>query len=203
MVAKGREGEVPPTGRHGGPESGGGGSANGRVEAKSEDFKKQLVGFQGNLRAFALSLCGNPALSEDLAQETLLKAWEKQHLFEEGTNLKAWLFTILRNTYFTQYRKRSREREDVDGRYAEKLSVRPGQFGHMDMIDFQKALEGLTPEHREAITLIGYVGFDYAEAAVIAGVPMGTMKSRLSRARAALVEKLGIDGPSDFGADAH
>ncbi len=80
----------------------------------------------GSLRAFAVSLCGDKERADDLVQETLFKAWNHLDSFKEGTNLKAWLFTILRNTYFSERRKRRREVEDADGSYAARLATQPG-----------------------------------------------------------------------------
>lgn len=102
------------------------------------------------LRAFAVSLCGNLDRADDLVQEALLKAWKNLDMFEEGTNLRAWLFTILRNGYFSELRKRRREIEDVDGKMTASLSVRPAQHGHLDMQDFHKALSTLPADQREA-----------------------------------------------------
>jgi RNA polymerase sigma factor (sigma-70 family) len=103
-----------------------------------------------NLRAFAVSLCGDRERADDLVQETLFKAWNHLDSFREGTNLKAWLFTILRNTYFSERRKRKREVEDADGNYAATLSSRPEQHGHMDMQDFRAALARLPDDQRVA-----------------------------------------------------
>ena len=88
----------------------------------SESLRESLVGEMTNLRAFAVSLCGDRERADDLVQETLFKAWNHLDSFREGTNLKAWLFTILRNTYFSERRKRRREVEDADGSYAATLA---------------------------------------------------------------------------------
>src|SRR5205085_9465960 len=101
--------------------------------------------------------------------------------FEEGTNLRAWLFIILRNSYFSELRKRRREVEDVDGKMTAALSVAPAQQGHLDMQDFRKALSTLPAEQREALVLVGAVGMSYDEAAAIAQCEIGTIKSRVSR----------------------
>jgi RNA polymerase sigma-70 factor (ECF subfamily) len=110
------------------------------------------------LRAFAFSLCSNFDRADDLVQETVLKAWQHLDKFEEGTNLRAWLFTILRNSYFSELRKKRREVEDVDGKMTESLSVAPAQQGHLDMQDFRKALSTLPADQREALVLVGAVG---------------------------------------------
>jgi RNA polymerase sigma-70 factor (ECF subfamily) len=155
-----------------------------------------------SLRAFAFSLSGNIDRADDLVQETLLKAWQHLDKFEEGTNLRAWLFTILRNSYFSELRKRRREVEDADGKMTASLSVAPDQQGHLDMQDFRKALATLPPEQREALVLVGAVGMSYEEAAAIAKCAVGTIKSRVNRARAKLTDVLGVADPSVFGADA-
>ena len=112
----------------------------------------------GSLRAFAVSLCGDKERADDLVQETLFKAWNHLDSFKEGTNLKAWLFTILRNTYFSERRKRRREVEDADGTYAARLATQPAQHGHMDMQDFRAALVKLPDDQREALVLVGAAG---------------------------------------------
>ena len=146
----------------------------------------------GSLRAFAVSLCGDKERADDLVQETLFKAWNHLDSFEEGTNLKAWLFTILRNTYFSERRKRRREIEDADGAYAARLSTHPAQHGYMDMQDFRAALTRLPDDQREALVLVGAAGFSYEEAAAISGCAVGTIKSRVNRARNRLASMLGL-----------
>jgi RNA polymerase sigma-70 factor (ECF subfamily) len=153
-----------------------------------------------NLRAFAVSLCGDLDRADDLVQETLLKAWSHLHGFQEGTNLRAWLFTILRNTYFSDFRKRRREVDD-DGSRADRLSVHPGQQGHLDMQDFRRALNLLPPDQREALVLVGAAGYSYEEAASISGCAIGTIKSRVNRARGKLVALLSVAGPAEYGPD--
>ena len=106
----------------------------------SASLRDSLVAEMGSLRAFAVSLCGDKERADDLVQETLFKAWNHLDSFKEGTNLKAWLFTILRNTYFSERRKRRREVEDADGTYAGRLATHPEQHGHMDMQDFRAVL---------------------------------------------------------------
>jgi RNA polymerase sigma-70 factor (ECF subfamily) len=151
------------------------------------------VAEMGSLRAFAVSLCGDKERADDLVQETLFKAWNHLDSFKEGTNLKAWLFTILRNTYFSERRKRRREVEDADGSYAARLATQPAQHGHMDMQDFRAALTKLPDDQREALVLVGAAGFSYEEAAEISGCAVGTIKSRVNRARNRLAGMLGLD----------
>jgi len=131
-----------------------------------------------------------------------MKAWAKQDSYQMGTNIKAWLFTILRNEFYSQMRKRGREVQDTDGAFTERLSVHPSQYGVLDMADFKKALDTLPPDQREAIILIGASGFSYEEAAEICKCAVGTMKSRVSRARTRLQDILKISGEADFGPDA-
>ena len=170
--------------------------------AVSPDFKKGLLEAIPSLRAFGMSLAQNADKADDLVQETLVKAWDKHASFQPGTNLKAWLFTILRNEFYSQMRKRGREVQDSDGTLTASVAIHPGQQGSIDLKDFRKALEQLPEDQREAIVLIGASGFSYEEAAEICGCAVGTIKSRVSRARTRLQETLGIEGDGDFGPDA-
>jgi RNA polymerase sigma-70 factor (ECF subfamily) len=147
-----------------------------------------LIAAIPNLRAFAHSLSGDGQLSNDLVQETLLKAWAHKDSFVPDSNLKAWLFTILRNTYFTYYRKSQREELDED-HAAMNASVPPTQLMHLEFADMRKALMRLSPDHREALLLITAEGFSYEDAARVCGCAVGTMKSRVNRARSRLVEE--------------
>jgi len=161
-------------------------------------LKEALIAQIPKLRAFAMSLSGNSDLADDLVQETLVKAWKHLGSFNEGTNLPAWLFTILRNVYFSQYRKRKREVEDTDGVFSSKLTVPPAQTSHMEMLEFRAALAQLPANHREALLLVGAVGHSYVEAAEISGCAVGTIKSRVNRARRLLAKLLSIDSGADF-----
>jgi RNA polymerase sigma-70 factor, ECF subfamily len=172
------------------------------VSTVSSPVKDAMLRLVPNLRAFAVSLCGNIERADDLVQETLLKAWNNIDDFEEGTNLRAWLFTILRNTYFSDCRRRRREVEDRDGVKAADLSVHPEQPGHLDMEDFRKALDSLPADQREALVLVGAAGFSYEEAAAISGCAVGTIKSRVNRARSKLIELLSVSPPHEYGPDA-
>jgi RNA polymerase sigma-70 factor, ECF subfamily len=156
-------------------------------------FKDELVAEITNLRAFAISLSGSASHADDLVQETLLRAWSKSDKFQPGTSLRAWLFTILRNIYYSNYRKRAREVQDSDGAYARRLVVIGDQESHLDLEDFRKALTKLPAEQREVLILVGASGLSYEEAAKICNVEIGTIKSRLSRARSKLVELLALD----------
>jgi RNA polymerase sigma-70 factor, ECF subfamily len=170
-----------------------------RESQSSSQITADLLAVIPNLRAFAVSLCGNIDHADDLVQETLVKAWTNIDSFAEGTNLRAWLFTILRNIYYSEYRKRRREIADPDGAFAAKLSAAPAQGGHMDMLDFRAALQQLPDDQREALILIGASGLSYEEAAGICGCAIGTMKSRVNRARNRLAEMLSITSGKEYG----
>jgi RNA polymerase sigma factor (sigma-70 family) len=149
-------------------------------------FKRELTAVIPHLRAFARGLCGRPDLADDLVQETLLKAWAAQERFEPGTSMRAWTFVILRNAYLTDMR-RNRFRADDDETVAERVLVAPaGQEGPLHLSDMHRALLTLPPERREALLLVGAGGFSYEEAAEICQCAVGTIKSRVGRARAAL-----------------
>ena len=156
------------------------------------DPRDELVGHVPALRAFAVSLTRNPSSADDLVQETIVKAWTNIDKFSVGTNMRAWLFTILRNTFYSERRKRRREVSDPDGLHAATLSVRPDHDGKLALRDFRVAFDQLTPEHREVLTLVGALGFSYEEAAATIGVAVGTVKSRASRARLRLCDLLGL-----------
>ena len=169
----------------------------------ADDLQAQLAALVPNLRAFARSLCGAADQADDLVQETLVKAWKSRASFDMGSNLKAWLFTILRNTYLSELRKRKYEVQDHNGEMAQQLSVKDGQSSHMDLVDFSKAFSLLTAEQREALILIGAEGFSYDDAALMCGCAVGTMKSRVNRARGKLAELMGVNGAEDFGSAHH
>lgn len=175
---------------------------NNAVSSEPTTFKREMLATLPSLRAFAVSLTGKHDKADDLVQDTVMKAWAKQSSFEMGTNIKAWLFTILRNEFYSQMRKRGREVQDSDGAFTERLSVHPSQYGSMDMQDFKKALAQLPDDQREAVILIGASGFSYEEAAEICDCAVGTMKSRVSRARTRLQTILKISGEADYGPDA-
>ena len=164
-------------------------------------LKNALLAEIPSLRAFAISLSGSGDRADDLVQETLMKAWAAHASFAEGSNLRAWLFTIMRNTYFSQYRKARREVQDTDGEAAARLVSHPEQQGHLDLADFHAALEQLSPDQREALILIGASGFSYEEAAEICGCAVGTVKSRVNRARQRLMQILSVESADEFGPD--
>jgi RNA polymerase sigma-70 factor (ECF subfamily) len=164
-------------------------------------MREALVSAIPNLRAFAIALCRDASRADDLVQETLVKAWNNRQLYKEGTNLRAWLFTILRNTYFSEHRRlryQASYREAVD---TTKSWQHPEQEGHLDLQDFLAALGELPPDQRESLLLVGAEGFSYEEAAEISGCAVGTIKSRVNRARRRLSDALEISGSDEFNAD--
>ena len=164
-------------------------------------LRDALLAATPNLRAFAVSLTGSFDRADDLVQDTLLRALSHIDRFERGTNLNAWLFTILRNLFHSEYRKRKREVEDVDGTYAARLKTAPDQGSWLDFQDFRTALAKLPADQREALLLVGAQGFSYEDAAHIMGCAIGTVKSRVNRARMRLAALLSLDNIEDLGAD--
>jgi RNA polymerase sigma-70 factor (ECF subfamily) len=146
-------------------------------------------------------LCHHRERAEDLVQETLVKALANLHRFEIGTNLQAWLFTILRNQFHTTYRKRRHEVEDADGVHAARMTSIPEQMGHLAFEDLRRALLKLPPKQREVLLLVGAQGFSYEETARICGCAVGTIKSRVSRAREQLTQLMDETDPKSIGHD--
>lgn len=165
-------------------------------------FKRELIAHLPAMRAFAVSLSGKFDVADDLVQDAMLNAWAKQHSFQEGTNLKAWLFTILRNLFYSRMRKRGREVQDSDGVFSANLAVPPAQMASLDFQDFRNALAQLPEDQREAVILVGATGMSYEEAAEICGCAVGTIKSRVNRARNRLQDLLLVAGAEAYGPDA-
>ena len=156
------------------------------------DPRDELVEHLPAMRAFAISLTRNGATADDMVQDTLVKAWTNIEKFQVGTNMRAWLFTILRNTYYSSRRKAKREVADVDGVYTEALAEKPAHDGRLQMTDFRDAFAKLSDEQREVLLLVGASGFSYEEAADMCGVAVGTIKSRTNRARLRLADLMGL-----------
>lgn len=150
------------------------------------------------LRALAISLTRNSAAADDLVQDIIVKAWSIFEKFQLGTKLRAWLFTILRNTIFSDTRKCRREVPDPEGVHAARLFVKPDHDGRLALADFRKAFDRLSAEHREVLILVGASGFSYEEAANMMGIAVGTVKSRASRARRRSAEFLGLAEGEDL-----
>jgi RNA polymerase sigma-70 factor (ECF subfamily) len=164
------------------------------------EFRDGILAAVPNLRAFAMSLSGNPDRADDLVQETILRAWSNRDKFQPGTKLSAWLFTIQRNLFHTEYRRRSREVEDGEGTYAAMVRVRPEQLPKMEVQDLTAALRKLQPDQRQALLLVAAEGLSYEEAARVCDIAIGTIKSRVNRARAHIAELMGYT-KGDLAAD--
>jgi RNA polymerase sigma-70 factor (ECF subfamily) len=158
--------------------------------ARDQTFKKELVALIPQLRAFARSLTGDPTAADDLAQDAMVKAWDARASFEIGTNMKAWTFMILRNQFYSE-KRRSWRQTQLDQEAAERTLVATDDPASPVALDeLRMGLAMLPSEQREALVLVGAGGFAYEEAATICGCAVGTVKSRVSRARRALVEIL-------------
>ncbi|MBY6153122.1 RNA polymerase sigma factor [Vannielia litorea] len=159
-------------------------------EQASADPRDEIVEHLPAMRAFAMSLARNSAQADDLVQDAVVKAWSNFDKFKVGTNLRAWLFTILRNTFYSARRKSGREVADVDGIMAGGLASKPDHDGRLALADFQAAFATLPDEQRETLWLVGALGMSYDEAAETCNCAVGTVKSRANRARARLAELL-------------
>jgi RNA polymerase sigma-70 factor, ECF subfamily len=172
-----------------------------RAGRRSKQVRHQLPGFLPHLRNFALSLTHDAVRSDDLVQSTVLRAWMNLDQFQQGTNLEAWLFTILRNSFYSEYRKRRWEVEDPEGDFARTLMVQPEQESRLMLQDLQQALTHLPSEQREALLLVAEQGESYEVAAALCGVAVGTIKSRVNRARTQLAGMLQVENRHDLGLD--
>jgi len=158
-----------------------------------EAFRKELMAVLPHLRAFARGLSGRADFADDLVQEAAIKAWTARERYQPGTNMRAWTFAILRNHYLSELRRNKRQ-TNLDEGVAERMLVMDAdQEGPLHLGDMETALQDLAPERREAVLLVGASGFSYEEAAEIAGCPIGTMKSRVARARADLAKQLNAE----------
>ncbi len=167
-----------------------GAAQNGR----EKDFQASLLAMVPNLQRFARSLLRNHVGADDLLQNTLLRAWRSRASFAPGTNLEAWLFTIMRNQFYNEHRKRGREVQDEDGTQAERMVSLPEQGGHLDLSDVRAALDRLAPSMRQALVLVAIENLTYEETAAVMQCRIGTVKSRVWRARTQLAEMLGYTG---------
>ena len=170
-------------------------AAFGRArDGDEKTFQADLLGMVPNLRRFARSLLRNHVGADDLLQNTLLRAWRSRAGFAPGTNLEAWLFTIMRNQFYNEHRKRGREVQDEDGAHAERMVSLPEQGGHLDLCDVRSALDRLAPPMRQALVLVAIENLTYEETAAVMDCRIGTVKSRVWRARTQLAEMLGYTG---------
>ncbi len=170
------------------------------TQPMDQAFVDGIMASLSPLRSFAISLTRDIHRAEDLVQETILKAISRQESFAAGTNLQAWLFTILRNQFFSAHRRTQREVEDADGAYAATLISIPDQEDRIVVQDLEAALAKLPQEQREAILLVGAEGMSYEETADALGVKVGTIKSRVNRARNRLAELMGLSGADGIAA---
>jgi RNA polymerase sigma-70 factor (ECF subfamily) len=172
-------------------------SMNG--SAKPPDFRQLLVQYLPHLRAVARSLTGHRDRADDLVNDTILKALSAEAQFASGTNLKAWLMTILRNHYINGLRRSRIEVETVDEIPEAALPTAPNQEHVVEMHEVAAALQSMSVEHREILVLVSAAGLSYEEAASVCGCAVGTIKSRLNRARSELKRLLGTPKASDEG----
>lgn len=157
--------------------------------------KRDIAALLPELRAFARFLARDRVAADDLVQDALVRALAAASRFERGTNLKAWLFTILRNAFYEQGRRRRREAAVLRAGFPPDAAGRPDQDGRSEVSDLERLIWTLPPLLREALILVGAQELTHEEAAAICGVPEGTMKARLSRARAALARAMATPGP--------
>ncbi len=162
-------------------------------DEKPFDPRDEIIEHLPSLRAFAMSLTRNPSAADDLVHDTIVKAWSKFNLYKPGTNLRAWLLTILRNTYYSGRRKQAREVSDTDGAMTERLASKPDHDGRLALADLASAFARLPAEQREVLVLVGAMGFSIEEAAQTCGCAPGTVKSRANRGRRALADLLGLN----------
>jgi RNA polymerase sigma-70 factor, ECF subfamily len=165
------------------------------------EIQEELLATIPHLRAFAIALCGDVDRADDLVQEALTRAIANIHQFTPGTSLQAWLFTILRNWMRSQFRRRRYEVEDPEGLLVGRLAALPSQQGHLDLQDLRSALTKLSVEQRETLLLVGAEGFSYEETAQITGTNIGTVKSRVNRARGHLARLMGLAGTEEVEPD--
>lgn len=157
-----------------------------RTAAEDAAFKRELVQLIPHLRAFARTLCGDATAADDLAQDAMMKAWDARASFQMGTNMKAWTFMILRNQFYSE-KRRSWRQTQLDQEAAERTLVAVDDpEAPVALDELRQGLAMLPAEQREALILVGAGGFAYEEAAEICGCAVGTVKSRVSRARRAL-----------------
>ena len=179
-------------------------------DAKREAFKQSILENLNGLYGFALSLTRNNHRANDLVQEACLKAWRSLHQFKEGTNFKAWLFTILRNTFINEYRREKRSPEKVslddeenfsfyakahsqlttEGKHSVPDALDPSKLEEVLGDEVHEALYALPEEYREAIVLSDVQDLSYADIAKVLNVPIGTVRSRLARGRSMLQKLL-------------
>jgi len=165
----------------------------GTTDMDFDHTRTAMLAAMPQLRSYAVSLCRDPDRANDLAQETLLRAYANIRTFKPGSNMVGWLFAILRNQYYAAYRKHHREVEDVDGTYAQTLAIEPDQIIQLEWSDMRAAVAELPDGMRRALVLVAVEGLSYDEAARVCNCPPGTVRSRVHRARARLAEIFALD----------
>lgn len=161
------------------------------ADEKSGTLKEQVADLIPALRAFARTFTVDPTDGDDLVQETLVRALRSLDSFQPGTSLKSWLFTIMRNTYCTQYRKKVRESPGATDCVSLQLSTAPGQEWSIAESEVKAALSRLSEDQQQILVMVAGIGFSYEEAASVMNCAIGTIKSRLNRAREALAQEMG------------
>jgi len=158
------------------------------VDGADADLRRQITVLLPDLRGFARFLVRDRVMADDVVQDTLVRALAAAHQFEPGTNLKAWLFTILRNQFYEQARRRKREADALGARFDREEGASPAQLARAEINELQSLIWKLPPLLREALILVGAQELTHEEAAAICRIPVGTMKARLSRARTQLAK---------------
>ena len=164
------------------------------------EFKAMLAAAIPRLRAFGRKLAGDTESGDDLAQDTVMKAWAARHRFQVGTNFESWTYTILRNHFLSQMRRKRFTGEWSDAVAETKLCAAADQDRNLHVQDVQRALDKLPAAQREALILVGAQELTYEEVAARCDVPLGTVKSRVARARAALVRMVEGDRKDEIAA---
>ena len=164
-------------------------AASPRRARRPNPFLQQVLGLTPQLRAYASGLTGCPERADDLVHDTLVKVLRFRHRFQPGTNLRAWLYSIVRNSFLTEVRRRRRMREDPDGALSAELASLPAQEWRVRHQELLAALQRLAPDHRSLLVMVAG-GSSYEEVAQVCGCPVGTVKSRINRARTRLLQIL-------------
>ena len=163
------------------------------------DFAKLLEAEIPRLRRYARALTRDPVNADNLVQNCLVRAVAKQHLWQHGTDLRAWLFTIMHNQHVNNVRSGVREGLKVELGEAPTIAVKPSADGTLELRDLKRAMSKLATEQREVILLVGLEGMPYEDVAAVLNVPVGTVRSRLSRGRDQLRRLMGMDGLGESG----
>jgi RNA polymerase sigma-70 factor (ECF subfamily) len=166
-------------------------AAGAMTPAETEAFRDSLLALLPAMRAFARYLVAGRGDPDDLVQDTVVSAWANRAGFSLGTNLRAWLFTIMRNQFINDARRQSRMIATATDELMDGLKARAEQDGRVALRETERALRCLRDDQRQALVLVAALGLSYEEAAAVCGCAVGTIKSRVSRGRAQLLELLG------------